>query len=685
MSKSKIIIGAIVVVAAGAVAAQIAAPAYFEGRIRANLSNPNSDFTGTFDEFDMSLIGLSMSATDISLKGKDGLNLTADAMNFSGVNWLTVLDANPFGNGLAGGATIDNLEVSDASYSLSSPSATFGDITVVTSETGPVDYIVGSGEIPDLVAKDQDGNTLLADLIAFADVSQPHIGGVTAQHLQFQPAQAKSDSDGVTLQTVTIDDCDLNLLPEGDFEVAYQQFERCGALSGTGLGLRIADHDQMTAASFSITELSKSGVENATITDLQVFEGGDSPVAGLGEMTLTGLTQSLRMDAFDDDARLDPREFQHIIENLSVDSFTIDNWTLNGDDVTGSWGKFAVEGFKDGDLAKVSIADVSFDILNLPSELLVRLGNFDITNLSLTRLQRVLEIADVDETADPTQRIETLKNMTIGEMGIVLPQLVYESSTMSGLSISTRVPQGGPIEIGFDNAAASLVQPVRFDGSNMTYAAQSQGSLDGLYVAFTEDSDIKSMIGTILDLGDFDRITLNAKSTQTWDQASGAYSYDIQEITIPDVGSVSLRANVGNLTPDTMSGILSARIEDEEQLTQAVLTQTSFDGARLEITGDKLVKAILRLMAQGNGQSVEDLQMVYAMGLMQTADSFSEYPELSAALGKLVDWISDPQHLVVTLDPENPLPIGIIAGGGVRPDTAVDLLGLQVQVNDTSN
>ncbi|WP_033068076.1 hypothetical protein [Thalassospira australica] len=679
MSKKKIIIGGIAVLAVAAIGAHVVAPSFFEGRFRAYLTNPNADLAGSFDSFELSLLGRTMAATDISLRTPQGVEISADSMAMEGVNWLTLLNSNPFGDVLASDVLISNAMVKQDGRMASSSTPSLGNLRITLTD-GDINYAIDSGELPDLVLKDGTELLLTADMLALGNADHKNIREITARGLSYSRPQT---GEGISMETMAANDCVLASNVPFSLALPDAPLEHCAAISGSTVMITLDDVTKVTAAGFAVDQLSPNGVETANITDVEVFDN-DTRQLSISAIDIAGLNQSIRPDAFDDDQKLDAREWQHLIDNLSIDHFSISNAAVQAKEGTGKLGGFAIDGLKNGELAKLNVSGIDIEIKEDAKNPSLKLGTFEVSKFSLNRLHRVLDKmeTDVAQSADPDVQIKALQNQTIGDLGLVMSPLIYETFLFSDFSVSMDGDPENRFTIGLDRANGSLGDPVKLDGSNMTFAKKARAAYEGFYIELGEGAPVKPMVAEMLGLETFDRITMNGKNNVTWDETSGVYTYDIEDLSIDEIGGISLSARVGNLTHDVMTELLSARLDQSEKLQQIGMAQIGLDGARLEIKGEKLVKLFLRLAAQGNGQTAEDLQLVGAMTLMQMQQNFAQFPQLSSAISELVDWFSNPQHLVIELSPDAPVPFGVIAAGGLQPHTAADLMGLRIQANE---
>jgi hypothetical protein len=677
MSKNKIILGSVGVVAAIAIGAHFAAPSFFEGRFRTHLTSPNSGLGGTFANFELSLFGGTMSATNISLRNSEGVNFSADTLALENVNWLTLINANPFGDVLANQVTAENGLIEFGTRSIASPAISLGMLHITPGENGPT-YRVESGEMTDLVIDAGPEHAVTADLVAFEDVDQEKLGKIAIQNLRYINPMG---NEAVSMETMTADHCVRDLTKSLNIALPKTPLDNCGALSGTGVSISFDENKQITAAAFSVNQLRREGVESATLTEVEILRD-DTISATVAEIDIKGIAQSLRRDAFDDDSRLSSREWQHLIDNLSIDHFSISGLLVEDDSGTGKLGTLAIDGLKDSALAKFQLAGIDIAVSDHEAKPNMKLGNFEISEISLTRIQRMFEALNVSASTDPEEHLEKMMTRTLGDLGALMSPLIYESVVLSDLSIAGDMAPDQRIEIGLERANASLGDPIALDGANMTFAKKARTAYEGLYVTISENSPIKPMIAGILGVEDFERISINGKGNITWDDTAGVFTHDIEDISIDDIGSISLSVSIANITRDVMTRILATRLSEMEKLQQIGLTEMGFGGARLEIKGEKLVKMFLRLLAQSKGQSPEELQMIGTMTLMQTQQNFAPFPKLAAGMGELATWLNNPQHLLIALAPNEPVPFGVIAAGGIQPNTAADLMGLTIRAND---
>jgi len=678
MSKNKIILGSIGVITALAVGAHFAAPSFFEGRFRTHLTSPNSGLGGTFDNFELSLFNRTMSATDITLRNSEGVKFTADMLALGNVNWLTLINANPFGDVLANQVTAENGTVEFGSQSISAHAVSLDTLHMTPGANGP-QYAAESGEVIDLIIDAGAEHAVTADLVAFEIINPVELGKVTIQNIHYTNPMG---SEAVSLETMTADNCTLHLTEPVNIALPQTPLDDCIALSGTGVSISFDDNKQINTAAFASNQLNREGVESATLTDIQIVSD-DMVTATVAEINIKDIVQSLRTDAFDDNHQLDSREWQHIVDNLSIGHFSINDLLVEDVTGTGKLGILAIDGFKNGALEKFQLAGIDVNVSNHEANPNMQLGNFEISKLSLNRVHRMFDAMGVSTSTAPEAQIENLMTQTLGDIGVLISPLIYESLIISDLSIAGNMAPDSRIEFGLERGNANLGDPVQLEGSNMTFAKKARTAYEGLYLKVSDNSPIKPAIAGILGVEDFERVSINGKASVTWDEEAGLFTHNIEDTSIDDIGSISLSVSIGNIPRDVMSRLLATRLSETEKLQQIGLTQTGFGGARLEIEGEKLVKMFMRLIAQSQRQSPEDLQMIGTMTLMQTQQNFAPFPKLAENIGELVTWLNDPQHLVISLAPDEPVPFGVIAAGGIQPNTAAELMGLTIQANDS--
>ncbi|MFV1852843.1 MAG: hypothetical protein ACFHHU_17850 [Porticoccaceae bacterium] len=677
MSKNKVILGGIAVVAVAAIGAHFAAPSFFEGRFRDHLTTPGSGLGGTFDNFELSLFGRTMLATDISLRDSNGVDYTAKIIRLENVNWLTMLDANPFDNILAEIVTVDSGNVQIGGQLISSSATSLGNLRISSAPDG-LAYAVDHGEITGLELDISPESAATADSVAFEDLDPTKVGKVAIQNVRYtDPSQDRT----LSLETMAADNCVATSLMPANIVKPQTPIETCDAVSGTGVAIDLDNMKQIKAATFAINQLSKAGVDAANFTGLQFIES-ETAVTSLGEIDIKGLEQSLQRDAFNDDTRIDDREWQHLIDNFAVEHLSIRDVLIESDDDAGKLDSLTVDGLKAGDLAKLAMSGIEIKIKDDKVNPKLALGNFEVSKLSLNLLHRIFNTAGIDPKVDPEDQMAKFMTQPIGETGVLMSPLVYEAFVFSDISFTGNSDPDNQFMFGIERANGSLGEPVRLSGSNMTFAKKAYTAYNGAYFEVSDTSPLKPLLSKILGVEEFDRITLQGEGSISWDEAEGTYEYSLKDTTIDNVGGISISIKVGNLTRDVMSELLATRMNETEKLQTIGLTQIGFDGARFEIKGEKLVKLFLRAIAQSSGQSVEELQMIGAITLMQTQQNFAQFPQLSGNIGELANWINDPQHLVISMSPDQVVPFSVIAAGGLQPDTAAKLVGLTIQAND---
>lgn len=69
----------------------------------------------------MSLLGRTLAARNVKLIDPNGVTYTIGSMHLNQVNWLTLIGANPFGNGIAGQADLEELAIAHDAYGITTP------------------------------------------------------------------------------------------------------------------------------------------------------------------------------------------------------------------------------------------------------------------------------------------------------------------------------------------------------------------------------------------------------------------------------------------------------------------------------------------------------------------------------------------------------------------------------------
>ena len=82
-----------------------------------------------------------------------------------------------------------------------------------------------------------------------------------------------------------------------------------------------------------------------------------------------------------------------------------------------------------------------------------------------------------------------------------------------------------------------------------------------------------------------------------------------------------------------------------------------------------------------NGNTAEDMKMLVTMNLMQAQEQFADDATLYDAFGELLTWVDDPRHLLIELAPQEPVAMGMAAGGLMFPQMGAQMLGLHITAN----
>lgn len=680
MSKTKIILGGVAVIAAASIGAHLAAPSFFENRIRTYLTNPNTDLNGSFDNFEVSLFGGTMTATNINLRSKDGIVISADHISMQNVNWLTLLGANPFTDVIAGNILIENGTAEQAGQVFSSSAPSLGDLSIAKTPDG-LQFGAESGTFPDLVIKDAEQRTLTTDLLTFAGITPQTVQAVAAQNIRYSDQE---NDRAMSMETLTINDCEFaaNLADTDAF--LEKPFSKCEGVNTTNFSIDVDNKRRIKAASFAVSQITSENINSLAFNGVEFIDNGEI-VASLGGIDLSGLNQSLSPETFNDDGSLDDREWQHVMNNLSFDTFSITDIDAGDNKIATHFDQVAVNGFKNGIVERFTFSGFQLDMPELDMKPSLKIGNVEVSKVMLGYIRTLADDMKAAQSTDPEVQMSNLANKTVADLGIILSPMIYESFVISDMSVTAEEVDLEGFKLGFDRINGIMTEPVSFDNSDMAFSSSAHVVYDGIYFELSENAPQKDKVAAMLGLDDFERISLSGKFNQSWDKDSGVYTYDMEDLSIDDFGSMHFTASVGNLPSDVMGDLLTTRVNESEKLQQIAFGQAGLDAALVEIKGEKLVKLALRLIAISQGQSPDELQMISTMILMQTQQQFAQFPKLETALGELVTWMQNPEHLRIKLTPESPVPLGVLAAGGMSPQTTADLLGLTVQANENVN
>ncbi|HBS25380.1 hypothetical protein, partial [Thalassospira sp.] len=311
-------------------------------------------------------------------------------------------------------------------------------------------------------------------------------------------------------------------------------------------------------------------------------------------------------------------------------------------------------------------------------------ANFGLDGLSVTDLDlmAITGFGEIYDVADEMvgQHIDQFEDFTLGQMNLPLSQALYGAFSMNGLSFSG-APDGEKVEIRLDSFKSTLEKPFTPENSALTFVKINNSTLEGLHATLDDSITGGNDTAIYLGINSFDDLVLDVSNSIIWDETAGDFVYSIDKVALRDIGQIGLSVTVTGINDDVMTRLLKTRIGDDAALEQALTVDAAFRGARLEISGEKMLPFALGVASLLNGNTAEDMKMLVTMNLMQAQEQFADDATLYDAFGELLTWVDDPRHLLIELAPQEPVAMGMAAGGLMFPQMGAQMLGLRITAN----
>ncbi|AXS40644.1 hypothetical protein D1F64_11955 [Breoghania sp. L-A4] len=185
---------------------------------------------------------------------------------------------------------------------------------------------------------------------------------------------------------------------------------------------------------------------------------------------------------------------------------------------------------------------------------------------------------------------------------------------------------------------------------------------------------------TLAELG-YDMLNLSMKASFEWDVLNSRAILENFEISGDAIGTLSLSASFGGVTPDVVAKLKQQSHADGELM--ALAQQITVESIDLRFDNDTIVERVLDRQAEEANMEraafVERLNssLPRILTLLQNPP-FQE--KIAAALGT---FLSAPESLQITANPAQALTVGSIAGTAMMAPMAVPLLlGLDIKANE---
>jgi len=229
----------------------------------------------------------------------------------------------------------------------------------------------------------------------------------------------------------------------------------------------------------------------------------------------------------------------------------------------------------------------------------------------------------------------------------------FEGMEFDGMSVT--LPTGGATQI-----QKIVLSNLTFDhsflksfGFNITGLKQDASSLDGRAKAAFQQLGLTTL-------------TINIATSFQWDADKKTATLHDNSISIDELGSLQLNADLVNVGP---SGVAGPELP-------------GFSKAVLRYQDGSLINRLLSAGGKRTPEQLAQMRQAFAANMLHNLGAFAADPKLAGSVTAITDFAKTPQNLTVTLAPSAPVPLAAIKDLAAQgPQTLVDTLGLSVTAN----
>ena len=204
-------------------------------------------------------------------------------------------------------------------------------------------------------------------------------------------------------------------------------------------------------------------------------------------------------------------------------------------------------------------------------------------------------------------------------------------------------------------------------------------SVDNLSIA-------KSMLDgqgqAMFDRLGYDNLMLSLSLDGTWDDSTGIGDIKKFALTGKDVGTLSLTARVGGLTPDVVAKLKTMDGGNNPQEAMQLLQGLTVESLMIRFDNDSVVERGLDAQAKEMGTTRDALaaQLSGALPLMLSA---LQNPGFQKKVGEAATtFLKERKTIIASANPAQPIPVAQIFGTAmVAPQSIPDVLGVDVTTN----
>lgn len=447
---------------------------------------------------------------------------------------------------------------------------------------------------------------------------------------------------GVTADTVTMrEETGLQVVTGTDMKPLLRLF---GALAADRLtGDEVIASASVEGMNFSFAEGS-AAIGNLSMTGLRVDPNAPAvDIATIGDQAVLGTLPQ-------DDASLAALGGQaaDALAAASLDSFDLSALAVSSPVVNGAIGTIQAKDASYRGFGDFSMSDLSFKAEENNTAVDAKL--FRMSELRLPPLSRYLDFFVASSNREPT----------LPEILSIVPTLGLLE--MQDIKIASD-ELAAPVSIeGYRLSMSDFIDPIPTRIEAMTKNASFPVSL-------IEEDEARALFE---ELG-LEVVSYSDETRISWNADTQTLSVDPLAFTIDGGGTMDLKMEIG--------GVPRVVFESPEQ-AQMVIATATVNKASLTVRDARLISAFIAQQAKPAGLSPETLALGLADQAVNELGPLKDTPFGQSLHGALKSFLVSPDELVITIEPETPVPamqiMGVLA---TAPDTLPQLLNAAVTAN----
>ncbi|SOC25326.1 hypothetical protein [Stappia indica] len=447
---------------------------------------------------------------------------------------------------------------------------------------------------------------------------------------------------GVTADTIAMrEETGLQVVTGTDMKPLLRLF---GALSADRLtGDEVIASASVEGMNFSFAEGS-AAIGNLSMTGLRVDPNAPAvDIATIGDQAVLGTLPQ-------DDASLAALGGQaaDALGAASLDSFDLSALAVSSPVVNGAIGSIQAKDASYRGFGDFSMSDLSFKAEENNAAVDAKL--FRMSELRLAPLSRYLDFFVASSNREPT-----------------LPEILSIVPTLGLLEMQD-------IKIASDELAAPVsIESYRLSMSDfinpIPTRIEAMTKNASFPVSLIEEDEARALFE---ELG-LEVVSYSDESRISWNADTQTLNIDPLAFTIEGGGTMDLKMEIG--------GVPRVVFESPEQ-AQMVIATATVNKASLTVRDARLISAFIAQQAKPAGLSPETLALGLADQAVNELGPLKDTPFGQSLHGALKSFLVSPDELVITIEPETPVPamqiMGVLA---TAPDTLPQLLNAAVTAN----